>query len=63
MTSKKIIIVDGGISSNDFIVQFLFDLFNKTVVNIGIADVSVLGATYLAGLCEGVFTGIEQLSQ
>jgi len=57
------LMVDGGISSNNFIVQFLADLLNKPVVNIGIADVSALGAAYLAGLQKGIFENIEYLSR
>lgn len=55
------LMIDGGISANQFIVQFLADLLNKTVTNIGIAEVSALGAAYLAGLYEGVFNSIEDL--
>jgi len=57
------LMIDGGISSNKFIVQFLADLLNKPVVNIGIADVSALGAAYLAGLQKGFFENMEYLSQ
>ncbi len=55
------LMIDGGISSNQFIVQFLADLLGKKVINIGIADVSALGAAYLAGLESGVFKSIEDL--
>lgn len=57
------LLVDGGISSNKFIIRFLSDLLNKPVVNIGMADVSALGAAYLAGLQQGIYKGLEQLSQ
>jgi glycerol kinase len=57
------LMIDGGISSNNFIVQFLADLLNKPVVNIGIADVSALGVAYLAGLQKRIFESIEYLSQ
>jgi glycerol kinase len=57
------LMVDGGISSNNFIVQFLADLLNKPVVNIGIADVSALGAGYLAGLQQNIFKDFYHLSQ
>jgi len=53
--------VDGGITANGFVMQFLTDLLGVDVVNIGIADVSALGAALLAGLHEGIFTDIEQL--
>jgi len=55
------LMVDGGISSNDFIIQFLADLLNKPVVNIGIADVSALGAAYLAGLQQKIYKDLDHL--
>jgi glycerol kinase len=57
------LMVDGGISSNSFIIRFLANLLEKPVVNIGIADVSALGAAYLAGLQQKIFKDLEQLSQ
>lgn len=52
---------DGGITSNTFIMQFLTDLLGISVSKIGIADVSALGAAYLAGLKAGVYKDLEQL--
>jgi len=54
---------DGGITANGFVMQFLTDLLGVDVVNIGIPDVSALGAAFLAGLQEGLFRNIEQLEQ
>ncbi len=54
--------VDGGITSNQFVMQFLADLLKTNVVNIGMEEVSALGAAYLAGLQEGIFTDINQLT-
>jgi glycerol kinase len=53
--------IDGGITSNKFVVQFLADLLERKVTNMDLADVSALGAGYLAGLKEGVYKGIDQL--
>ncbi len=53
--------IDGGITSNRFVVQFLADLLERKVTNIGIADVSALGAAYLAGLNTGIYQSLEQL--
>lgn len=53
--------IDGGITTNKFVVQFLADLLDRQVTNIDIADVSALGAAYLAGLNVGVYKSIEQL--
>lgn len=54
---------DGGITSNKFVMQFIADLLQKQVVNIGIADVSALGAAFMAGLKAGVYESIEALKQ
>jgi glycerol kinase len=53
--------VDGGITANHFVMQFLADLLKANVINIGMEDVSALGAAYLAGLGEGIFRDIDQL--
>jgi glycerol kinase len=53
--------VDGGISSNGFVLQFLTDLLNVPVTNIGIADVSALGAALIAGLGNGIYKTIEDI--
>lgn len=55
--------VDGGISRNRFLLQFLADLLGKEVVNIGIQDVSAFGAACLAGLGAGIFEDLERLPQ
>jgi glycerol kinase len=56
------LMVDGGITSNGYVVQFLADLLGRPVVRIGITDVSALGAACLAGLEFGIFKDIIQLS-
>lgn len=53
--------IDGGMTSSQFVVQFLADLLDRRVTNIRIADVSALGAGYLAGLQAGVYQSIDQL--
>lgn len=53
--------VDGGITANRFVMQFLADLLAARVVNIGMEEVSALGAAYLAGLQHGIFRNIAQL--
>lgn len=55
------LMVDGGITANKFVLQFLSDLLERTIVNIGMPDVSALGAAYLAGLKAGVYKNLEQL--
>ncbi|MEQ9221469.1 MAG: glycerol kinase GlpK [Cyclobacteriaceae bacterium] len=53
--------IDGGITSNKLVVQFLADLLERKITNIKIADVSALGAAYLAGITAGIFKDIDQL--
>jgi len=57
----KTLNVDGAISANEFVVQFLADLLNTPLENIGIQEVSALGAAYLAGLQAGVFNDIKEI--
>lgn len=57
------LMTDGGMSSNQFVIQFLSDLLNKKVVTIGMPDVSALGAAYLAGLKAGVYSSIDALKK
>ncbi|MEJ1239827.1 glycerol kinase GlpK [Chryseolinea sp. T2] len=61
--SLQQLMIDGGISSNQFIVNFLAELLGKPVVNIGIADVSALGAAYLAGLHCKIFRDLNHLTE
>lgn len=57
------LMVDGGITSNQFVLQFLSDLLDKPVVNIGQPDVSALGAAYMAGLKAGVYKDLDHLAE
>lgn len=55
--------VDGGITANTFVMQLLADLLNVTVTNIGIEEVSALGAAYLAALQAEVFGNLDDLTK
>lgn len=57
------LMIDGGLTSNAFVVQFLSNLLEKPVVNLGLPEVSALGAAYLSGLKSGVYKSIEHLKQ
>ena len=57
------LMVDGGITGNRFVVQFLANQLNRKVVISGFPEVSALGAAYMAGLKVGVYTGLQQLQQ
>ena len=53
--------VDGGVTANYFVMQFLANLLKTNVVNIGLEEVSALGAACLAGLQQNFFSDIGQL--
>lgn len=57
----KELMIDGGITANRFVLQFLADLLKKPVGNIGIPEASALGAAYLAGLTAGIFKDLKHL--
>jgi len=54
---------DGGIISNQFVMQLLSDLLQKNVTSIGMPDVSALGAAYMAGLKSGVYGSIKSIKK
>ncbi|MBL7742507.1 MAG: glycerol kinase GlpK [Chitinophagaceae bacterium] len=61
--SLKELMTDGGMTSNQFVMQFIADLLDKNVAGIGMPDVSALGAAYLAGLKTGVYGHIDVLKE
>jgi glycerol kinase len=61
--SLKELHMDGGMTTNKFIMQFITDLLNKKTASIGMPDVSALGAAYLAGLHAGVYENLDQLTR
>jgi len=52
---------DGGMTANGFVMQMLADVLGTSVVTIGIADVSALGAATLAGLGVGIYRSLDEL--
>ncbi|MBD3373491.1 glycerol kinase GlpK [candidate division KSB1 bacterium] len=53
--------VDGGITSNTFVMQFLTNVLGCPVVNIGVPDVSALGAGLTAGIGAGIYSSLDQI--
>lgn len=45
---------DGGVSNNSFVMQMTSDLINKKIEKPANADMSSLGAAFLAGLASGM---------
>lgn len=54
--------VDGGVSANNFLMQFTADITDHTVVRPAVVESTALGAAYLAGLATGVYD-MEALSE
>ncbi len=55
------VLVDGGPSDNDALVQLLADVTQRRVRRPGVATLSSLGAAYVAGISAGVFTSDQVL--
>ena len=53
--------VDGGASVNNFLMQFQADILDKPVVRPADVETTALGAAYLAGIAEGVWSGAEEV--
>ncbi|ESP00284.1 hypothetical protein LOTGIDRAFT_225946 [Lottia gigantea] len=54
---------DGGVTQNDFLVQLMSDLVNQSVERSNDADITSLGAAFLAGLAVGVWNSKEELCE
>ena len=53
--------VDGGMVTNELLMQFQADILGLPVVRPKVAETTALGAAYAAGLAVGFFTGTEEL--
>lgn len=53
--------VNGGITANKFLMQFISDLLKTPITNMGITDVSGWGAALISGLGAEVWKGLEDL--
>ena len=53
--------VDGGVSKNDFLVQFQADLLGIRIQRPLVKEVTSLGAFYLAGLRIGLWSDVKEL--
>jgi glycerol kinase len=57
------LLADGGASQNDALMQFQADILGVPVIRSASADLSALGAAWLAGLAVGVWHDLAELSQ
>ncbi|MEQ8344945.1 MAG: glycerol kinase GlpK [Sneathiellaceae bacterium] len=55
--------VDGGLSANDWVMQFLADILDLPVERPVTTETTALGAAYLAGLAQGVYRDMDDLAQ
>ena len=53
--------VDGGVSKNDFLMQFQADILHASVKRPKVVEVTALGAAYLAGLNVGYWENIDDI--
>ena len=54
--------VDGGASVMDVLLQFQADQLGVPVVRASVAETTALGASYLAGIAEGVWNGLDDVA-
>ncbi len=59
----KELYVDGGVSNNDFLLQFLADMTGKCVIRPENIETTALGSAYLAGLATGYWENREELKK
>ncbi|KRN79024.1 glycerol kinase [Fructilactobacillus lindneri DSM 20690 = JCM 11027] len=59
----KSVVVDGGVSKNNYLMQFQSDILNKTIERSQISETTALGAAYLAGLSVGYWKNITELQK
>ncbi|MCR8745050.1 glycerol kinase GlpK [Romboutsia lituseburensis] len=57
----KFLKVDGGASSNNFLMQFQSDMLNVNIDRPKVVETTALGAAYLAGLAVGFFKDKEEI--
>ena len=53
--------VDGGMSQNNLMMQYLSDLLQVSVERPVIQETTVMGAAFLAGLQFGIYKSIDEL--
>lgn len=57
----EFLLADGGASRNNQLMQFQADILGRPVLRSASADVSALGAVYLAGLAVGVWASVYEI--
>ncbi|MFK7812536.1 MAG: FGGY family carbohydrate kinase [Maribacter sp.] len=62
-TSLKELRVNGGITANNFLMQFIADLLKTPITNMGITDVSAKGAALISGLGIGLWKNLDDFPE
>jgi glycerol kinase len=57
------LMVHGGLTGNQFVLQFLADLLGRNVLRSDMPDISALGAALLAGLKAGIFKDLDAIKK
>ncbi|SDZ38492.1 glycerol kinase [Evansella caseinilytica] len=55
--------VDGGATSNDFLLRFLADILHMDVIVSNVSELSALGSAYLGGLGIGMWDSVEDIKR
>jgi glycerol kinase len=55
--------VDGGATSNDFLMQYQADILGVPVQLAALSETTALGAAYLAGLAVGLWNNTSEIAQ
>lgn len=62
-TDFKALLVDGGPSKDNFLMQFQADIIGSPVLRNPSADLSAMGAAYMAGLSLGIWSSLEDIKK
>jgi glycerol kinase len=54
--------VDGGMTGNDFLLQFQADISDLRITRPVVTQTTALGASYLAGLATGFWSGLPEIA-
>jgi glycerol kinase len=58
----SMLMADGGVTRNEQLMQFQADILDVPVQRNDTAELSAMGAAYLAGLATGVWTSLEEIA-
>ena len=60
-TQLQLLVVDGGMTANELLMQFQADVLDTPVSRPAIAETTCLGAAYAAGLAVGYWPDVDSL--